>query len=75
MIFAVKINKVKQITNNASNYTRQEYYFAKGTLLEFSTEISLMIEEEFSPEENRDLDTRLVLNSFNDQLQILKGIF
>lgn len=44
----------------------------KSTVLEYSTEIGLMIEEDFAPEEKKLLDTKIVLDAFNEQLRILK---
>jgi hypothetical protein len=46
----------------------------KQEILEYSTEISLSIEDDFSQAERRKYDMKMVLDSFNNELKKLKEI-
>ena len=65
-MLGLKTNKLKNSLNNAINYQRQEYYALKNQLLELSADISIEIEEQFSPSEKKKVDSKIIFDSFNE---------
>jgi hypothetical protein len=51
-----------------------QYYFFKNEIIEYTTKISSDIED-FTEDEKKKVDAKIVFDSFNDQLRKLERIF
>jgi hypothetical protein len=56
------------VANNKLVELRQEYFYQKNLALQVSMEISSAIQDNFSVDEKRKSDSRVVFASFNDLL-------
>jgi len=65
---ARKLFSLKKMIQEAESYTRLEYIKSKNQLIEECASISLFIESSFTQLERENLDAKLVIGAFDEEM-------
>jgi len=72
---ALKIIRLQKVQKESPKYTLQQYYYIKEEVLESVAEVSTTIEESLPVSVRAaSLDARLILDSFNEQVEKLMRV-